>query len=168
MPFLEVVTIFLVAVAMSLALAHALEFPGKMRLTRDNYLATQSIYYPGFTLGGLGEGLGMVATFVLFLAMPRGTSQFWWALAGLIAIVIMHGIFWIVTQPVNRYWVGGLPLTDAAEKFFLIHRKTPVGGPQQTWQQMRDTWEYSHITRAVFAVISLISVSIAIALNGGS
>jgi hypothetical protein len=47
---LEVVTVFLVAVAMALALAHALEFPGKMRLSKEDYLATQSIYYPVATL----------------------------------------------------------------------------------------------------------------------
>ena len=55
---LEVVTVFLAAVAMSLALAHALELPGKLRLDKDTYVAVQSIYYPGFTYGGLGEGTG--------------------------------------------------------------------------------------------------------------
>jgi hypothetical protein len=29
------------------ALAHALELPGKMRLTKDAYFAMQHIYYPG-------------------------------------------------------------------------------------------------------------------------
>jgi hypothetical protein len=33
---LQVITVFLVAVAMALALAHALEYPGKMRLNREN------------------------------------------------------------------------------------------------------------------------------------
>jgi hypothetical protein len=58
----EVITIFLVAVAMSMALAQALEYPGKMRLSRESYFATQSIYYPGFTIGGFGEVLAVVAT----------------------------------------------------------------------------------------------------------
>jgi hypothetical protein len=44
------------AVAMALSLAHALEFPGKLRLGKDAYLAVQQIYYPGFTFGGfVGE-----------------------------------------------------------------------------------------------------------------
>ena len=46
---LQVVTVLLVAVAMALTLAHALELPGKMRLTKDVYYAMQHIYYPGFT-----------------------------------------------------------------------------------------------------------------------
>jgi hypothetical protein len=53
MPLLQVVTVLLVAVAMSLTLAHALELPGKMRLDEQTYRAVQTIYYPGFTFGGL-------------------------------------------------------------------------------------------------------------------
>jgi hypothetical protein len=68
---LQVVTVFLVAIAMALSLAHALEYPGKMRLSKEAYFATQTIYYPGFTIGGLGEGLGIVATLVLTLVIPH-------------------------------------------------------------------------------------------------
>jgi hypothetical protein len=52
----QVVTVFLVPVTMSLALAHALELPGKMRLNKETYIAVQTIYYPGFTYGGFGDG----------------------------------------------------------------------------------------------------------------
>ena len=53
---LEVLTVLLVAVAMGLALAHALELPGKLRFSREAYLQVQPIYYPGFTIGGaVGE-----------------------------------------------------------------------------------------------------------------
>ena len=57
MLILQVINVFLVAVAMALSLAHALEFPGKMRLPKEAYLATQTIYYPGFTIGGAGNVL---------------------------------------------------------------------------------------------------------------
>jgi hypothetical protein len=68
---IQVLTVFLVSLAMSLAVAHALELPGKMRLDRETYIAVQSIYYPGFTIGGLfGEGVGMIATLVLLLSTP--------------------------------------------------------------------------------------------------
>jgi hypothetical protein len=40
---------------MALSLAHALEVPGKLRLNKEQYLAVQTIYYPGFTLGGIAE-----------------------------------------------------------------------------------------------------------------
>jgi len=38
---LQVVTVFLASVAMSLALAHVLELPGKMRLNKETYIAVQ-------------------------------------------------------------------------------------------------------------------------------
>jgi hypothetical protein len=36
-------------------LAHALEWPGKLRLSREHYLAVQPIYYPGFTYSGFAR-----------------------------------------------------------------------------------------------------------------
>jgi hypothetical protein len=45
---------------MGLSLAHALEFPGKKRLDEKQYKAVQTIYYPGFTIGGMvGEFGGL-------------------------------------------------------------------------------------------------------------
>ena len=47
---------------MALVLAHALELPGKRRLSKNTYLAVQPIYYHGFTIGGaVGEFGGLVA-----------------------------------------------------------------------------------------------------------
>lgn len=66
---LQVVTIFLVGVAMSLALAHALEFPRKLRLDEQTYLTVQTIYYPGFTAGGIGEVLAVISTLILMFAL---------------------------------------------------------------------------------------------------
>ena len=42
---LKVATVFLVSVDMATSLAHALEFPGKLRLDERTYLAVQTIYY---------------------------------------------------------------------------------------------------------------------------
>ena len=48
--FLQILTVVLVAIAM--ALAHALELPGKLQLNKETYIAVQPIYYPGFFLRG--------------------------------------------------------------------------------------------------------------------
>jgi len=57
---MQVITLLLLALAMVPAVAHALELPGKKRLTKETYLAVQPIYYPGFTIiGGFGEFAGM-------------------------------------------------------------------------------------------------------------
>src|SRR5262249_59796352 len=56
------VAIVLSAVGMGLSLAHALELPGKRRLSRDAYFAVQTIYYPGFTIAApLAEPFATVA-----------------------------------------------------------------------------------------------------------
>ncbi|MGZ2468905.1 hypothetical protein [Sinorhizobium medicae] len=72
----EIITIVLVAIATALALAHALEWPGKLRLPKDQYLAIQAIYYPGFTIGGVAEPLSLLFTAALLVLMPRGTPAF--------------------------------------------------------------------------------------------
>jgi hypothetical protein len=74
---LEVIAVFFTAVAMSLWLAHALEFPGKMRLDGQTYRTVQTIYYPGFTVGGVGEPLAAVATLALLIEMRHRDSAFW-------------------------------------------------------------------------------------------
>lgn len=73
---LHVVAVILVALAAALSVAHALELPGKMRLERDQYLAVQQIYYPGFTFGGIAEPGGTLALLMLLYFMPLGGAAF--------------------------------------------------------------------------------------------
>src|SRR5262245_26706672 len=86
---LRVLVLIVVAVAMVPALAHALELPGKLRLTKDAYFAVQPIYYPGFTIAGTSEPVAMVATVALLLLTPRG-SGFWLILVALLGLIGMH------------------------------------------------------------------------------
>jgi hypothetical protein len=164
---LQVVTVFLVGVAMSMALAHALEFPGKLRLDEQTYLTVQTIYYPGFTVGGIGEALAVIATLVLALAMRDDGAAFWWALSAFIAVLAMHVIFWLITQPTNRYWLRNQQMRDAGNKFFGVDRSnrsesTTAATPE--WQRLRNRWEYSHIVRAVLSSIALVAVVISLAI----
>jgi hypothetical protein len=59
-----------------MALAHALELPGKMRLTKEAYYAMQPIYYPGFTIGGISEPGSVILTIALLFLTPLGTVDF--------------------------------------------------------------------------------------------
>src|SRR5215470_3216903 len=99
---LEVLTLMLAAVTMSLALAHALELPGKLRLKKEHYLAVQAIYYPGFTFGGIAEVAVIPAVLVMLLAAPPRSPQFWLILGALAAFVAVQAIFWRMTQPANK------------------------------------------------------------------
>lgn len=112
----EVFTVFLTAIAMGLALAHALEYPGKLRLDEQTYRAVQAIYYPGFTIGGIAEPVAAIAVLVLLLLDRR--AQFSWLLAAFLALAAMHAVFWFVTQPVNRYWLKDQKLSEAGAKLF--------------------------------------------------
>jgi hypothetical protein len=157
---LQVITVLLVAVAMSLALAHALELPGKMRLERTSYIAVQTIYYPGFTFGGLSEGLGMLATFVLLLMTPRSQPAFGWTIAGFVALVAMQAVYWIITHPVNKFWLKGTDLKGVGRGFFSLGKASEAGD----WRRLRDRWEYSHVLRAALSLIALVSLIVAIAI----
>jgi hypothetical protein len=162
----QVLTVFLVASAMGLALAHALELPGKMRLSREQYLAVQPIYYPGFTIGGgIAEAGGIVATLGLLLASPPATLRFWLIGGALATLLIMHLVFWVMTQPANRLWLQETALAAPAKRFFATEG---AGGsnpaPTPGWQSLRDRWELSHVLRAIAAMAGLILLSTAIAL----
>jgi len=165
MLLLEVLTVTLVAVVMGLSLAHALEFPGKMRLGKQEYLTTQAIYYPGFTIGGgIGEVLGIIATLLLVIFTPHDNPAFPWTVIGFIAVTVTHLIFWVVTQPVNRYWVSQLKLPSVAQRFFSVDAEVQeVNSVQDQWEALRNKWEYSHVARAVTAGIGLVSLTVAVA-----
>jgi hypothetical protein len=163
---LQVVTVMLVALAMSLAVAHGLELPGKMRLDRKTYFAVQAIYYPGFTYGGLGEGLGMFASLVLLLLTPFPSPAFWWTLTALVALISMHGVYWLITHPVNKFWLKDARLQGAAGAFFSLDPMKQGAASSEDvegWKRLRDRWEYSHVIRAIFAVVALVALVMAIA-----
>ncbi len=166
---IQIATVFLAAITMSLALTHALELPGKMRLSRESYVATQTIYYPGFTIGGFGEPMAIVAALILVLLTPTSSPAFRWTLVGLVGLTAVHAVYWIFTHPVNNFWVKDLELKSASAGFFSFHRmkrSTLAASPEDQWKSLRNRWEYSHVARAVLSAISLICLIAAIATMG--
>jgi hypothetical protein len=165
---MQVLSVFLVAVAMALALAHALELPGKLRLDKETYIAVQTIYYPGFTFGGLGEGLGIVATLILLIMTPTGTVAFRWTLVAVVALIAMHAVYWIVTHPVNKFWLKDQDLSGAGAGFFGFDPMKRSGPSEadgaDAWVRARDRWEHSHAIRAVLALVALVALIIAVAI----
>jgi Anthrone oxygenase len=159
---LEVLTVILAVVTLTPALAHALEWPGKMRLSRQHYLAVQPIYYPGFTIAGFAEPLSILATLIL-LVLTRDAMQFWLIACALAALVVMHLIFWLVTQPVNKFWLRDTELTASADRFF---GKEGEGAQSQKtdWTRLRDRWELSHALRSIAAALALVLLVTAVAL----
>ena len=157
---LQIITVMLAAITMALSLAHALELPGKLRLNKEQYLAVQTIYYPGFTLGGIAESASIVAALALLILTPRESPQFWLVAGALTALVAVQVIFWTMTQPVNRYWLQNTELSRVATRFF----ETGGAAPGGDWTVMRDRWERSHVLRAIASVLAVLLLATALAL----
>jgi Domain of unknown function (DUF1772) len=157
---LQVLTVMLAAVTMALSLAHALELPGKLRLNKDEYLAVQPIYYPGFTIGGFAEVAVIVAALVLLLMTPGGAPEFWLIACALVAFVVVQVIFWAMTQPVNKYWLRETKLGGSAKRFF----DTGTGNAPRDWTDARDRWERSHVLRAGAATLGMLLLTVAVAI----
>ena len=155
---LSVLALLLVAITMGLSLAHALEFPDKLRLDESTYRAVQAIYYPGFTIGGLvGEFGGMLALAVPIYLTPMQADRFWWTVAAFSLLLAGHGVYWLVTHPVNDVWLKDTQLTGASRFFFSM-----FSAPDADWRHMRGVWEWSHVARACLATLSFLSMATAI------
>jgi hypothetical protein len=159
---LQVVAVVCVAIALTPALAHVLELPGKMRLGKDQYLGVQQIYYPGFTIVGAAEPIAAVVLLLLLFATPGGTT-FWLTLGAFLALLIMHLVYWILTHPVNNFWLADFKLKGLGEKFFGTDPLPRGESTALDWTVLRDRWEYSHVARAALALVSLILLVIAVA-----
>jgi hypothetical protein len=161
---LQIVTLILVALAMVPAGAHALEFAAKMRLSKDAYLTVQRIYYPGFTIAGLAEGLSMIAALALVFVTPRNSTAFVLSLTALILLLTMHAVYWLVTAPVNRIWLKGQQLSKGGSMFFRMNT-----GREQTqeteWTALRSRWEYSHLIRASLVAVAHTLLVSAVAIS---
>jgi hypothetical protein len=162
---LQVVTLILVAFAMAMALAHVLELPGKLRLSKDEYLVVQTIYYPGFTIGGASEPAGMIALLLLVLFTPAASAAFWLTLGALGALAAAHAVYWTVTHPVNNFWLKDFELKPIGAGFFSFDPLKRSGDSRMPdWTVFRDRWEYSHVVRAGLALLSLTLLATAVAL----
>ncbi|RUU06651.1 DUF1772 domain-containing protein, partial [Mesorhizobium sp. USDA-HM6] len=104
-----------------------------------------------------------VATLVLML-MSSGTVQFWLIAGALAALLIMQLVFWFMTQPINKHWLQEVELTSPAKRFFATEGSdgAPLSATQE-WTALRNRWEFSHVLRAVLAMLGLILLTMAIA-----
>jgi hypothetical protein len=149
---------------MALSLAHALELPGKLRLPKEQYLVTQPIYYPGFTIGGAAEPIGLVLALVLLIVTPFGSAPFWLTAAAVAALAAMHVIYWVMTHPVNNFWLREAKLEGVGAGFFRfdpLARHSSDGTPD--WIRLRNRWEFSHVIRACLGLASLVLLVTAVA-----
>jgi hypothetical protein len=152
-----VIALLLVAATAGLSLAHALEFPGKLRLDEDQYRTVQAIYYPGFTIGGLIAEAGSLLLVPLVLALtPIGSGSFQRVALCVLFLAVGHAIYWIMIHPVNAVWLKGTQLSGASARFFAAR-----AGEDADWRRLRNVWEWSHVARALAFAIALLCLTLA-------
>lgn len=154
---LHAAAVVVFAFAMALAVAHALELPGKMRLPKETYFAVQRIYYPGFTIGGISEPVALLLLLALCLLAPRTSGSFWSAIIALAALFAMQLIYWVFIHPVNKVWMEGTNVGGAGSGFLKVGRGLDAS-TTATWQNLRNRWEYAHAARAVLALFGFVAL----------
>jgi Domain of unknown function (DUF1772) len=162
MAMLKALSLVVVAITMTTALAHALELPGKMRLPKEHYLAVQTIYYPGFTVGGIAEPVSLVATALVAFLTPSGSPTFWLIVCAFVALALMHAVYWVLIHPVNNFWLKDVNLQGAGATFFGYGSGRSMQQSQADWTDLRDRWEYSHLARAGLASAAFVLLVIAV------
>ena len=80
----------------------------------------------------------------------------------------MHAVYWILTHPVNKFWLKDHEMAALGTGFFGLGSKTDHGSnavPRQDgWARYRDRWEYSHVLRAALSAVARVSIIVAVAI----
>jgi hypothetical protein len=134
-------SVVFVALAQAPSLAHLLELPHKIRLSRDDYFTVQQIYR-GWSLLGIVIFLALASTLSLAVASRRNRRALAWGVAAFLAVAATQAVFWAFTFPTNQ----------ATENW----TKRP-----DDWEQLRVQWEYSHATGAGLTLFALVAVTLA-------
>jgi len=128
------------ALALAPAMAHLLELPNKMRLSRDEYLVVQQIYR-GWALLGVVVFGALLSTLALAIVVRKRAGEFGPALTAFLCIAGTQVVFWTFTFPMNQQTANWTMLPG-------------------NWAAMRAQWEYSHAASAILNLIALIAVII--------
>jgi hypothetical protein len=88
-------------------------------------------------------------------------------LLAFLGLVGMQAVYWILTHPVNRFWLRGQTLGASGSSFFSIASAGRAQGEpgSEDWKRLRNRWEYSHVIRAGLALVSFISLATAMLKN---
>lgn len=121
--------------ALAPSLAHLVEMPRKMTLSRNAYFTVQQVY-AGWDL----FGIAILAQFVaLALLAWRSFHEYYVFRPVLLALVLMllaQAMFWLFTFPANMATANWM--------------QAPAD-----WDDLRHIWEYSHAAGAVCQLLAL-------------
>jgi hypothetical protein len=130
------------ALALAPSMAHLLELPNKINLSREDYLRVQQIYR-GWALLGFVVAGALLSTLALTITVRKTQKPFVFALIALLCIAGTQVVFWTYTYPANQATINWTVLPE-------------------NWLVLRRQWEYSHATSAVLNLLALISLILSV------
>lgn len=136
------IALFFVAVALGPALAHLLELPNKINLSREEYLTVQQIYR-GWALLGIVVFGALLSTLALTITLRHQRNAFIFALIAFLCIVGTQIVFWTYTYPANQ----------ATNNWTML---------PENWSDLRRQWEYSHATSAGLNLVALVAMILSV------
>ena len=99
----EFLAVILCALALVPSMAHVMELPNKLPMTREAYLIVQRVYR-GWNMSAFVVIGALIATLILLLSVDG--AAFAPALVGFLAIVATQVVFWVFTFPGPRGLAG--------------------------------------------------------------
>jgi hypothetical protein len=140
------VALMATALALGGALAHALELPNKIGLSRADYFVVQRLYdgWNQLAILLLVQALSILTVLLIHRHEPSVRWPTATALAGLLAA---QAVFWIWTFPAN------------------VATNNWTAQPEN-WEALRRQWEYSHLAGAAFQVVVMAALVVAVLRRG--
>ncbi len=135
------VALLATALALGAGLAHALELPNKIGLSRDDYFVVQQIYRGWNLLGFLlfVQLVSMIAVAVMSRNEPR---TLWPSVVAILCLLGAQLLCWTLTFPANVATSNWTVIPD-------------------NWDALRAQWEYSHAAGAGFQILAMASLIVA-------
>lgn len=130
------------AIALGGALAHLFELPNKLRLPQDRYFIVQVIYRGWWQLAYV-LAIQLLSISALVLLARDVKRVLWPSLVSLFSLIGAQAVFWIYTQPAN-----------VATSNWTIQ--------PTNWEMLRRQWEYSHAAGALFQLVAMSALIIAV------
>ncbi len=128
--------------ALAPALAHLLELPNKIGLSREDYLTVQQIYRGWALLGFVVVG-ALLSNLVLTIVIRTKPRAFVLTLIAFLCILGTQVVFWTYTYPANQE-TGNWTMLPA------------------NWLELRRQWEYSHAASSALNLLALISLILSV------
>jgi hypothetical protein len=130
------------ALALAPAMAHLLELPNKINLSREDYLTVQQIYR-GWALLGFVVAGALLSTLALTITVRKEQKVFVFALIAFLCIFGTQVVFWTYTYPANQATNNWTTLPEH-------------------WLELRRQWEYSHAASAVLNLVALVALILSV------